>query len=232
VLNNPAIYMDITVPAVYVGAVTGIYEWPGPVYPSPPAPAMVEDAVPMPVAIPVQPSPNAETDAEGNEPVGRVESFHIYGDRIILGNIDDFRFSRDDPDDLAFHYYLLLGSRNETPGCFSIGTELLDDVHDLLLLIDEGLTERNRPFVSVVHHEQYSRIMGNSFDTHVPWLKVNPCRFPILPDVPRRFVDLVDEGCSRQDLGNQRVRIKGNGCQQVIQFFSGEQIVTGIVCFG
>ena len=58
--------------------------------------------------------------------------------------------------------------------------------------------------------------MGYCLDTHVPWLIVDPCGFPkyVLSDVARRFVDLINESRGRQDLGNEWVRIEGNGARR------------------
>ena len=68
--------------------------------------------------------------------------------------------------------------------------------------------------------------MGYRLDAHIPGFVVNSCRFTVLLDIAGCFVDLIDKGRGRQDLGNQRVGIERDGSHHVIQLIRREQGIT------
>ena len=60
--------------------------------------------------------------------------------------------------------------------------------------------------------------MGHRLDAHVPGLVVDARRPAVLPHVARRLVDLIHEGRRGQYLGDERIGVKRDRRQQVVQF--------------
>ena len=110
----------------------------GPADPSPAFPAMIVNAVVMPVAIAIEPGANNETNAKGDgqSPCGPAVIADI---GIVDRHVDVCGLIRNDADVIVFDEYLLLGRADEVADIMSHVTQTLDGGHHVRGLVDVGL---------------------------------------------------------------------------------------------
>jgi hypothetical protein len=90
-------------------------------------PAMVDDMVVIPVKVHAQPTPDCQPKPKGNErrnPFAR--SLHIYNYRIVPGDVNILRLSRDDLNIIAFNNDRLFIVTDQIPDGFRPPPEALD----------------------------------------------------------------------------------------------------------
>jgi hypothetical protein len=115
---------------------------------------------PRPVTIIIEPWANRKADTEGQRrsPIRRIRLsvlrlliVHKDDLRIILWNINDFGFGRDNANISLFFDHLLLWGIDKGACRSSLRAELLDGIHDVRRLIEEGLAELRGPFEVLIH---------------------------------------------------------------------------------
>ncbi len=111
--------VDIDIRYVNVG--------PGVINPAVAVPSMIDDMVVMPVKVHAQPAPDCQTKPKGNEGCdSNCRSLHIYNRRVVLGNVDVLRLSRDDLDIVVLDNDRLFTITDQIPYGPRLPAEALD----------------------------------------------------------------------------------------------------------
>ena len=186
----------------------------------------------------------AGADIAGRRPVIRriigIRPIAIDDARVIIGNIDRIGIRWLDGDDLLVLHFrysdgLLFGRLQLVVG-LSLGAQALDRVHHIGLLGNNRIAELLRPIEFRTHHLQHVRRGDQGFDAVVPRLLVDrrlQCiAFEILvcfkPTLGLHDVERI--GRRHQHLGEQRIRIKRDRRNQLIELGGFQQL--GIRCGG
>lgn len=180
-----------------------------------------DEPVMPPVGISAQPWANDETDAEGNKwrtvrllvkDLGRHVARHI--NAIWIGRQDfDIAVIIDD---------LLLRGGLQVAQVIGGHAEALDGIHDVLLLILEGLAKLRGPIQVIVHPFQNIRIMRERNDALVEGLGVHLAGVAAVVDITVGHNDLGGQRCGRQQHSHQGVGIECNRPNQLVHLRVGE----------
>lgn len=186
-------------------------------------PAVIVDAMVMPIAVTIEPSANEETYSErnGNAPIRPTV---IADPRIVNRNIDVHRVIGNDADVIGFDEDSLLRVANEITHVVSHTPQVLDGHHDIRGLVDIGLAQRGGPVDFISHHVDDRRIVGHGFDADVPGLIVDAIG-AVGANPTSGFVDIVDKGGGNEHLGKKRVRIESNGREKIVELLGRKRLV-------
>ena len=195
----------------------------------------------MPVAVVRNDQPNGDAHCERE----RRWRPYINGWRIIIvnrvgigRNINDLRVGRLDLhnyvghiDDLLFDGLFddrvgddddLLRCRFQHSRGIRFGAQHLDRIHQLFLLIEEGLAQVHRPREVIVHFLDQFRELRHGLHVFVPRLLVQLRNIIGVLDEPCRLHNLQGIHRRRQDDGDQRVGMQGNGRGELFQLRGAE----------
>ncbi len=183
-------------------------------------PAAVRDPSAVPVAALVQPAAYAVT---GREDDGRLDKgdlgLHVHDLRVVHGHVDQFRAGRQDQNLLALHQDLLLvrGVQRARPN--RLVAKVLDRVHHVLLLHDEGRPHRLGPFGVGGQHLQHLRVVEQGLDRVVPGQlgQDGLIELGVRPQPLGCLGHVLAEGGRRKHLGQQRIRVQSHRAQDLLQ---------------
>jgi hypothetical protein len=177
------------------------------------------------------PDPKADDGSGGSGPRRRRS---VGNGRTVLRDINDFRLRGLDLDDGVGddHNFLLNGlfdhsigddhhllrSGLEIAGLLRFAAQGLDRVHNILLLIQEGLSEGGRPIQVIVHFVNDRREPGHSFNVGIPRLLVELGQIVGVLYKARCLHDFQRIDRRRQNGRDQRIGIERDGPQQLFQF--------------
>ena len=206
-------------PGVPVATVTGTLPIPA-VTPAP-APGSDPDAIVVPIALVPQPDPDREPHAECEIRAAVAHRGFIDEGGIVLRDVNRVRRRRNDADVVAFQIHLLLRRVNQRAGGLRLGPELLHGFHHIGRLLRKGRAQGLGPLEVVVHPFHHVGIMGQRLDTRVPRLAVDATHRAVGRQIIRRERDIRGNGRSRQDQGDQRIGIKGDRPEHLVQLLGG-----------
>jgi hypothetical protein len=147
---------------------------------------------------------------------------------IVLGNVDILRLSRVDGDRVSLDAHLLLVVAVEAALVPRLPPEPLDRLRYVVRLVEKGVANIGGPVGIVGHQLKDVAVVGYGLDGLVPVPPVNARNGPS-PFKPRLgFLNLRRVGCGREHDGQKRVRIEGNGRQELIEVRIGEEERIGI----
>ncbi len=184
------------------------------------------DMMVPPIKIAVQPHANRKADAESDKG-GAIRSLIIDLVRLVDRHINHLRVSRNNFNVAAVINHLLLRRGLQVADVVSRRAQALDGIHHVRLLIEKGLSQLSRPIQIIIHPFQHIWVSGQRLDAGVPGLLVNLIGVAAAADITVGQHDLGGQGGRRQDLGNQRVGIKGNRPQQLIELRRGKRLIGG-----
>ena len=176
-------------------------------------------AVP-PIKVAIQPTTNRKAEAKRNERRA-IRGVVINLVRLIDWHIDYLGIRRNDFNVATVIDYLLLRRGLQVTKIICRCAQPLDGTHHLRLLIEKSLSQFRRPVQVVIHPSQNTGIAGHGLDASVPRLLVNLVGVAAARDIAVGQDDLRGQGGRRQDFGNQRVGIKRNPPQQLVQLRGG-----------
>ena len=182
-----------------------------------------DEVVIVPIKIVVEPGAHGKAQAKRDER-GAKRSLEIHHLRLIYGNIDELRIGREDFDASVVNNNIILRGGLQVPQCLGLGTEPLNGSHYVRLLVEKRLPQGCGPSQVIVHPFENGRVSGKRSNARIPGLLVNQIRVAATVDVPIRQDYFGGQGRRREDLRNQRVRVKRNGAQHLVQFGGGAQL--------
>lgn len=177
-----------------------------------------------PVEIAIQPPSNRKADSKRNEGHSSRRDVEYLG-RLIDGDVNHLRIDWNDFNVAAVVNDLLLRRGLQVAEAISLLAEPLDGTHDVLLLIYKCLSHFHGPLQILVHPLQHAWVTGQRLHAGVPRLLVNQVRVAAAGDVPVSHHDLIGERGRRQELGNQRIGIKGNWPQQLVELLRIKRLI-------
>ncbi len=119
---------------------------------------------------------------------------------LLLGGLLDDRVGDDDH---------LLRSGFEHAGGIRLGAQGLDGVHQLLLLVEERLTQIHRPGELIIHRLDHGGELRQGLHVVIPRLSVHLRDVVGVLHEPRRLHNLQRIHGGRQDDGDQRIGMQG-----------------------
>ena len=188
----------------------------------------VDHVTPVPVAVVVgQNGTDGNADTKPNNGgrccLSAICLFHDDHIRAIRGHVNDLRIGRDDFDHFLCDYDRLFVIGLKAPVSRRQRARMLNRFQYISLLGNHRLAELVRPLQVVVHAVEHVGELQQHKDAGVPfrvWLRFSLA--VVLPQKPGRF-NHVQQCCGcRQDVGDQRVGIKRDWRNQLLQVSRSE----------
>jgi hypothetical protein len=135
----------------------------------------------------------------------------------LFGHVDDLRHIGLLHDNVRDRNDLLVGSFK---GAYllSLGSEVLDGVHHFFRLINESLAEIQGPSQVLVHFGDQLRELRDGLDVLVPGLLIHFWNIVGVSDESRGLNYFDRIGGRRQDDGDERIWMEGDGLGQFLEF--------------
>ena len=143
--------------------------------------------------------------------------------RVVDRDVDDLGVRRLDHDDLRLDQHLLAVIRAQVARLVGTAPELLDRVHDPVLLREHRITQPLGPLEALAHHLQDLREGSQGLHAGVPGLVLQGTpqgptgEAGVRFDPAGRLDDLQGIGRGHQDLGQEGVRVQGHGREDAVQ---------------
>jgi len=134
-----------------------------------------------------------------------------------LRNIDDLGLCRFDPDEVRLDDDVLLRIAAENPGSFRLKAETLNRPLHVRPLHHIRLSDGGNPLRVLGHHLKHAGVMRKCLDADIPGLRFNQTFVHSSAKHELGMRDLICETRSRQELGQQRIRIKRDGRKHLIE---------------
>jgi len=182
--------------------------------------AAMRDPPAVPVAALVQPATYAVT---GREDDGRLDKgdlgLDVHHLRVVHGHVDHFRAGRQDQNLFALDQDLLLVRGVQRARHNRLVAKVLDRVHHVLLLHDEGRPHRLGPFGVGGQHLQHLRVVEQGLDRVVPRQlgQDGLVELGVRLQPPGCLGDVLAERSRRKHLGQQRIRVQRHRAQDLLQ---------------
>src|SRR6266852_1603227 len=147
--------------------------------------------------------------------------------RIICGHVNNLGIGRLNDDGRALGGHGLLRRGLKIAGISRPLAHSLHRIHYILFLVVVGVSKGRRPGEVLVHISQDRRKCSKRLDAGVPGLLVHGLSQSVTLQIGMRLNpsvsldDLLGKGGGRQDLGYQRIRIKRNRGDQLLQLLGG-----------
>jgi len=179
----------------------------------------VVDAVAVPVAIVIrQRGPYHHAGGKRHRGSSRCSILMHHDDiRVIVGNVDGGGCGLNH-DDLLFdddHLFLVGG---KVPSGIGQISDALDRGHHVFELGTDRLAESNHPLEIGLHFVQHFWELNEDLDARMPRLVIGCVNLTsALFQVAGRFNHI--HGCGRggQNVGDQRIRVQRNGCDELVE---------------
>jgi hypothetical protein len=121
-------------------------------------------------------------------------------------------------DVIRFNRYDLLGIALKNPGLLCLAAQPLNRFFHGGLLRYIRLPKSSSPIRVLRHHLKDLRIMRECLNADIPRLRFDETLIHLAVQKRLRLRNLVPETCGRQNLSQQRIRIKSNRREHLIQF--------------
>ena len=179
-----------------------------------------DDVVIAPVPVVAEPEADREADSE----CAINSRVVIDGVPRITWDINDLGVGRLDFDgSIVGDDVFLRSARRQIPLGLGLGAEALDGIHDILLLVKKSHADLGGPSQVVIQPFEDGGVMRQALDAGVPRLLVGGVDVAALADVTVGQDDLRGQGGGGENLSQQRIGIKGDGLEQLVQRLGRQQ---------
>ena len=153
--------------------------------------------------------------------------------RVVVRHVNDLgiRLLDNDGLPLRLHAHDVVGP--EVPRCLRLLPQVLDRVHHLLLLGKKCVAQPLHPVQLLVHHGEHMRKRDQRLDAGIPVVPLDRLHRLVAGEIgigpgPARGLNGFDRiGRCHQNLRQQRIRIKRDRCQHLIELLLREHGLAG-----